>query len=461
MLLLAALLAVGCAPEAPRKRAPNIVLIVVDTLRADRLGAYGSRRPLTPFLDELASRSTVFHRAYAQSSWTVPSVASLLTSRFPSQHRALGWLSPLKIENRTLAEVLHAHGYDTGGWSANTMIEPPRGFARGFDYFKVGQPTTMRGMGDIIFSARAGGLHEDAMYWVARNGKDAPSPDPGFLYFQFMEAHYPYAPPPELLWRLSPGHFINVKKANDISTLMPGGFPLADLENLYDAEVADLDATLKILFRDLTDLHFLEDTIVVVTSDHGEEFEDHAGRGHGETLYDELIRIPLIVHLPGQTERRDVDRVVSLIDVAPTLLDLAGIPPPRTFEGHSFRDAVSRGPWDAITSALARPAPERPAFSELLPKGKNDPLRHDRAIVDGGLKLLVSPAGDTERFDLIADPGEHAPLEGAAHRGELAAILARLTERARGVKLEETDDASEPEIDEKARQRLKALGYAG
>jgi arylsulfatase A-like enzyme len=277
-----------------------------------------------------------------------------------------------------------------------------------------------------------------------------------------MEAHYPYAPPPEILWRLSPGHFINVKKANDISTLMPGGgFPLADLESLYDAEVADLDTTLKVLFRDLTDLHFLEDTIVVVTSDHGEEFEDHAGRGHGETLYEELIRIPLIVHLPGQTKRRDVDRVVSLIDVAPTLLELAGIPPPRTFEGHSFREALPQSPWDAIISALSRPAPERPAFSELLPKGKNDGIHHDRAVVDGGSKLLVSPAGDSERFDLIADPGEHKPLEGSTHRGELAAILARLTARARGVKAEEADDAAEPEIDEKARERLKALGYAG
>src|SRR5262249_6723572 len=177
------LLLMGCAACRSRSTpAPNFILIVVDTLRADRLGSYGSDRALTPFLDELAGRSTVFQRAYAQSSWTVPSVVSLFTSSFPSQHQATTYSSLGPPASTRFAEVLHAHGYGTAAWSANTMIEGQRGFGRGFDHFEVLEPTNLPGFDGIVFSARAERVDEELVKWVAARTKQASAPT--FLYVQ-------------------------------------------------------------------------------------------------------------------------------------------------------------------------------------------------------------------------------------------------------------------------------------
>jgi arylsulfatase A-like enzyme len=243
----------------------------------------------------------------------------------------------------------------------------------------------------------------------------------------------------------------------------PRSVPLRDLEDVYDAEVASLDRELRGLFDALERASFLERAIVVVTADHGEELDDHGGRTHGTTLYEELIRVPLLVHLPGQTSHGEIDEPVSLIDVAPTVLDLVGIPSPRGWEGSSLAEAVvGPGLWGRLVAAVRwdRRTDERPVLSELLPKTKTDRVRHDRAIVRGSEKLLVSPTGAVEMFDLAADPHEKTPLEvGGAPRAALEAPLSALIERIRPATA--PAPAVPDEIDEKTRERLKALGYAG
>jgi arylsulfatase A-like enzyme len=460
--ILTLALAAGCAPPAPPKDAPNLLLIVADTLRADRLGCYGSTRGLTPFLDELATRSTVFHRAYAQSSWTEPSVGSLFTSRFPGQHGATFWHSSLAPGARTLAEVLHAHAYDTGGWSGNSLIAPRGGFARGFDYFHLGEPSTLPDLHNVPLEARADQLVEVALAWLSTRNERYKNFVPAFVYFQFMEPHYPYAPDPDVLKRVSGGRDIDLRFVNANYYYFPRSVRLEDLEDVYDASVAMLDDSLRRLFDGLAERHFLENAVVLVTADHGEEFDDHGGRGHGSTLYDELIRVPLLVHLPGQSTRRDVDDVASLVDVAPTLLELAGIPSPPGFEGRSLTSSLTEPAWwDRLRAAVDRTGrPDRLAFSELWPKTAEDTPRHDRAIVDRGLKLIVSPDGSTEVYDLSRDPGEKAAaVDHAGERKDLEERLDAFTKRVR-VNAPESPPALE-DIDKKTRERLKVLGYAG
>jgi len=423
-------------------------MIVVDTLRADRVSATRGEVPLTPFLDELAARGCVFRRAYAPSSWTAPSVASLFTSRYPSQHGVVGHGFKLPEAESTLAEVLRLHGWATAGFSANVLLHRRLGWGQGFQRWDALFPLPDTGNGDM--PVRAPAINHAALEWLDAR----PAGAPFFLYLQYMEPHAPYDPPDWALARLPApadapplAHVNAFARYGNLALEAVDEAMLAAIQRHYDASVLALDASLRTLFASLDERGLLADTLVVVTADHGEELKEHGLFGHGQTLYETLVRVPLIVVPPhGARACATVDAPVSLLDLAPTILALLDLPPTKAFEGRSLADTVGGGS-DA----------GGPVLSELLrPEGYPRIGRHVHALIDGDRKVIADMDGGEEFYDLGRDPAER---ESAGLPPAARAALQRALETAVG-RLGAADvTPATPELDAQTRRQLEALGY--
>lgn len=445
---------VSCHPAAPR---PNVILVVIDTLRADRLGIYGNDRGLTPFLDGLAERGVVFKNVYAASSWTVPSVASIFTSRFPSQHHVTTFESKLADREVTLAERLEAAGYETGGVQANFHLTEELGYAQGFKSWTVLTGSEAKVRGDRVRAA--------ALHWLQGDGNAATPQSPYFLYLQYMEPHSPYEPLPvyrERFGRLAEG--VDVASAMALMrTINFKAFTPAQvdvLQSLYDGEVASVDAELRTLFAALEERGVLENSVVVITADHGEEFKEHGHMAHGHALFNETIRVPLIVLAPGINSGHVIDQNVSLIDVAPTIMDLVGLPAQASFEGHSLVPKMTGR--SLLHWLLSTNAPSPDVLSELPKTGSPLDIRaHSRALVRGANKLVIGLRGPqknevSELYDLAKDPGEMTPLRPADAMQTLGAALQTRTDALAQRASSVTESGA---VDEATKEKLRALGY--
>ena len=462
-LLLCLCVLASCAPAAR----PNVLLIVVDTLRADRLGWYGPNGNLTPFLDSLAAHGHVAWNAYAAVSWTSPSVASLWTSRYPSQHGITAFGSVLAASELTLAEILGQRGWATGGFTANPLLSTNLGYAQGFERYEAfprdGTPTE----GFWMTKGRAEEIQSAALAWLDGLGHGTHPARPVFLYLQYMETHFPYHPPEDIVpaalgRRGDPalaeqtGRDMFLTDAGKRRWAHPDKDALDFIEDLYDAEVMGLDRELRGFFAALDSRGFLANAIVLVTADHGEEFRDHEGLGHGSTLYNEVLRVPLLLVLPGEARRADLREAVSLVDVTPTLLDLLGVSAPPSVEGRSFAAALRpKSLRERLRDVVARPSP-RAAYAELVTTSDGKPsTRHRHAIVVGSRKLIVNADGAAEGFELGTDPHEKAPR---ALAGDDEAVLRTALEHfARTLQAPSAHDRVD--LDEATRRRLRALGY--
>ncbi len=445
-----ALVPLSCDREPGARRPPNVLVIVVDTLRADRLGAYGNGRGLTPFLDGLAARGTVFAHAYAASSWTCPSVASLLTSRFPSQTHIVSFASRLADDEITFAEKLRPLRYLAGGFSANFRLLGSLGYAQGFDHWQA----EMRKGGDLSGTE----LRAQALGWLDRVWNRS-SPRPALLYLQYMEPHAPYDPPEPFRARYAPGADDEHRgtKLNDELVSLRWYLLTKDdvqlLQSLYDAEVAAVDAQLRQLFAELEWRGFLDDAFVVVTADHGEEFWDHGNLTHGITLYNESVRVPLLVLGPGVAKGRRVEENVSLVDLAPTLIDLLGLPREPRFEGRSLAGLL-RG-----AGAPAAEGTEPEIVLQLEATGYGMDTREQVAgIVRGTTKVLLRSNGLTEAYDLAKDPGEHDSNAGDLPR-QAARLVEDLQRRQAALLQSAGAKAERAPLDDATREKLRALGY--
>ena len=466
-LACALLVSLGCQKSPPSTAPPNVLLIVVDTLRWDRLGCYGNQRGLTPFLDRLSARGFRFHQAYAASSWTRPSVASIFTSRYPSQHGAVTILNKIDDQELTLAKVLKELGYATGAVSGSPIISAASGFAQGFDRFDE-FPWRDK--------VRVDPIKARALAWLDRVWPS--SGKPVFLYLHLMEPHGPYKPPEPYHTRFRRGPRLSdamvnrklmrawgefMKRGNAEGFRQFNATEIAVMASLYDGEVASLDAELEHLFQELDRRRFLDNAVVVITSDHGEEFYEHGGTWHGVTLYNETIQVPLLVVPPGDGGARPVEGNVSLVDVAPTILELLHAPAPPAFEGHSFARRIERRSWLGArwTGFWETAHDDVEALSELELSGGHPKAlpKHTRALVRRSLKVLTQPGGGTESYDLAQDPGEQRPNlpalaeSSAALLDELRRRYAQLAERA-------SPPAESFELDDATKDRLRALGYA-
>ncbi len=463
LALGALLLSVACGgsePERPRRpkgEAQLVVLLIVDTLRQDALGCYGREGADTTHIDALAAEGVRFDQAIATSGWTLPSVASMLTGTWPSMHKALGKVSrltPISTELPVLAEIYRDAGWTTLGFANAAFLSPLLGLDRGFDVFD----------------------HEHAYNWdirradatvdTALSALDERSGEDVFLLLHLFDAHLDYDPPdgylePFVGARRTPEPPVSMKECLELR-LADGEAPpsAADLDyirGVYQGEVAFVDRAVGRLIDGLRDLERWDRTSIVLTSDHGEEFWDHGGFEHGHTLYDELVRVPLIVRTPATVSAavREVDPLVRTIDIAPTLLALSQLESPASFLGQSLVPHLTGGPIGAV----------QPAFSQSTLYGAEKMAwRTDEwcLIID---QAVEGPDG-IELYDMQADPGQRRNLvaERPGVRDQLVRAFQRFTrelqQRAASIATPEVQDMG-PTTIKKYLESLDKLGYTG
>ncbi|HEY3174514.1 MAG TPA: sulfatase [Candidatus Polarisedimenticolia bacterium] len=418
---------------SPDPARPNLLLISLDTLRADHLGAYGYRRPVSPNIDRLAREGTLFERALAQAPWTTPSHMTLFTSLFPSVHAVdaptTNRQRRLADDKRVLAEILHDAGYATAAFTGSGAISALYGFWRGFSvYDETDHDDPARGGEDIS------GVFEGASRWLVDHHDR-----PFFMFFHSYEVHGPY---------------IHQAFAGEATV----GDETQKVTALYDGDILYADGFIGQLISLLDGLGVKQRTIIVLLSDHGEELQArYPGKriGHGHTVYDELLHVPLIFVAPGRVSPgARVRQMVQTIDVMPTLLEMLGLPAPPGIQGVSFA-RVFRG----------EPIVERHAFAEATNNGpERKTLRDGRykyikvfPRTDRTAREIPVPIPEEEFFDLETDPEERRSimeLGGPALdelRRQLSAIVA--------LNMSRRSQAPEQVLDEETIRRLKALGY--
>ncbi|MDH3744068.1 MAG: sulfatase-like hydrolase/transferase [Acidobacteriota bacterium] len=461
--------------QLPRRVAtpdmPNIVLFVIDTLRADHLSSYGYPRKTTPHIDAVAERGVLFENAVSQAPWTAPSIASLFTGLYPSVHgldggirwgpgqRSAGGTLPFAIQKVlsssqvTLAEGLRRHGYQTAGFVSNIYVNSIFGFSQGFELYN----DEHRGYSKEVDRAkrRAEDTNKYVFEWL-----DAEPKEPFFLLVHYNDPHWPYNPPPPFGEEYVAGYQGGLTPERSSAVVETQGKPITNLSDddvayligLYDGETAYVDTELGRVLAKVRSLGLDRPLLTVITSDHGEEFLDHGSASHGYTLYEEMIRVPLIFQYPGRLEPARVPAQVRLIDVLPSIFGLVGVPDgvPPGVQGQSLVPLL-----DGESAAGAQDA-----FSEATYAGDKKSIRTAQ-----GLKLIYSFVADEAMlFDLNADPREQKSLvDGKSSPGEpLKQRLGAWIESnlAAGVALYGEDKPDqEVVLDEETRARLESLGY--
>ncbi len=448
-------LALGSAGGSPVR--PNILLVSIDTLRRDHVHCYGYARETTPAIDALAREGVRFDDAISVSSWTLPAHVSLLTALPPGIHRVYRPGSRIPEAVTTLAEVLHRAGYATAGFVSGPFLRSLYNYGQGFDLYD--DSTSARGLGASHRGITSPRLLSLVTAWldgwrVRRAGR------PFFLFVHMWDPHYDYEPPPPYDRLFDPGYrgTVTGRDFERGKAVHPGMDPrdLAHVIALYDGEIRFTDEHLGRLIAWLRRSRVLDDTIVVVTSDHGEEFFEHGQKGHQKTLYDELIRIPLVMRYPRRIRPGSVfGRQVRLVDVAPTILGLAGVSAPDGFGSGLASPGRERdlSPWLG-GERPARTAPKLVAFSRLGLWSRLESARTPRwKVVLGGRRRRL------EIYDLRRDPDERRDLSARAARSGQAAALAELVRRRRRALAARAYPPEHVALPAEHVDRLRALGY--
>ena len=476
----------GPAPDAaapagaPR---PNVLVYLCDTLRADRLGCYGCPKPTSPEIDAFANDATRFEDCRAVTSWTKPSVASLVTSLYPTMHGCVEQRQVLVPEAETLAEVFRAAGWRTAAFVDNPFVSPEFGFGQGFDVYRYVRPSVSANgtlLGKALFMTRilslvgrpfgvgehvergAAKLHEEFLEETA-----ARSDRPWFAYVHAMEPHLPYEPSPAdaEAMGLPKGAPFRVPPAyNGIlpfeTAPEPDAALLAALNAQYDGEVRGFSRSFGALIESLRARGDLEKTIVVLVADHGEEFHEHGGWTHGHSLHREVTQVPFIVRLPASlgesaaaSRGRRVGGVATLLDVFPTLLDLCSIRHPH---GDRRRAGMTLAPILRSKSGGAAVAART-----LLGEVSVSPVGI-RSIREGRWMLVVAHEPLRESvslYDDVSDP-KHRVDHVDEQSIEAPSLRAHLDE-AFGALARAAYAGADRDLDPETEAQLKKIGYLG
>ena len=460
LLAVASGASVGCGPAAP-DRPPDVLILTLDTLRADALSCYGAPPGSSPAIDAFAARATRFQHAFATAPWTVPSHASLFTGLLPSEHgattreielppgadaRLYDNASALPLEATTLAEVLREQGYATAGIVANAVYLAPRfQLGQGFDQWTVIEPWTF----DAVSPAWGDAVNEHATRWLTEHLAADPE-RPFFLFLNYFDTHRPYDVRPdsalEAFRKLDELHervMVEGLEAGELG---------AEVRGLYARAVKNLDRHVGELFERLRRMERFENALIVLTSDHGEYFGEHGLVEHSKDVYEAAMRIPLIVKSPRQSEGRVEIVAASLADV------------PGLVAAHMPRK---------LARPLAERFPRRPGSHPVVgqnrfsrPKDVFHPVygerfrRERRVIWDLPWKLILSSDGAHELYDLEADPAEQRNLFD--ERADVADRMRERLERAGGSALSGASEAPLPApLTAEEAERMRAAGYAG
>jgi arylsulfatase A-like enzyme len=433
--------------------APNVILIGVDTLRADRLSCYGYAASQTPAIDALASDGVRYAQMTAQASWTKPSFATIFTSLYPSSHTATGKTQRLPEAVITVAEALAANGYYTGGVANNPSLSPAFGFDQGFadymylapDYLFAGndaasETALYQGLRQVWAAVTGNRIYPQRFYQEAsivnRRAEQWLAANKGtrfFLFLHYMDPHDPYFEHP-----YDGVGYARAGSQNPDPSLAP------TFSRLYDGEVHYLDGYLGQLFAWLKAEGLYDDSLIVLTGDHGEEFQEHGGWWHGQTLYQEMLAVPLIVKFPGGDRAGTVvTDLTRSLDIAPTILDVAGVPVPEAMVGRSL--------WSQTEVPTVVYAEEDLEGNVL------------HAVRSTSLKLILANADNPRGlppealFDLVADPGEQEDLS-ASQPGQADALRQSLRQIAIQA-MEQAVGSEAGAMDRSLQQRLHDLGY--
>ena len=431
---LVLLVSAGCREEGPA----NVLLITIDTLRADRLGVYGYDQPISPRIDALATRSIVFEECISPIGTTVPSHASMFTGLYPRAHD-LRWNQEVLSEDlTTLAERLSAEGFETAAFVGLRVLQ--KSVAQGFEINKsAARPHDL-----YPPAAQTNALFRE---WLqTRTGER-----PFFAWVHYFDPHSPYHATPYSKERLAQyeGPF---EDGMDVEAFTKSGWHLdAELRDvvsaLYDASVLDVDSAVGEILDLLAEHDLDRSTTIVLTSDHGQDMGDHGYPGHGPLLYNSVLHVPLMIHTPRRPEPRRISERVSLVDLTPTVLDHLGLEVPQTLQGRSLRPAIE-GDHLAPTAVFAE---------TRLPRSMKRPDTSQPvsvAVFRGRLKLVDRPRG-TALFDLSTDPGEASPLEASPGDHDID----RLIELAADYQSQSPRARSSASLSEEDRELLRSLGY--
>lgn len=431
----------GAPPRVAAGSAPNVLLIIWDTVRAASTSVYGYRRETTPTLERLAADGVVFENAFSTAPWTLPAHASMFTG-LPPLRIAADWNAPLEDGPQTVADLLLGAGYRTGGFVANRFyVSRESGLQRGFlrydvyPVFSTIELLTASTLGRAIFNdpawRRRLGMQQkpgrkygeqvsdEFLAWLDRSGADRPF----FAFLNYFDAHHPYLPPAPfdtLFGPLLPGRDPGMREDHPLSAR-----ELQAEIDAYDGGIAYDDAELARLLSALEARGLLDNTLVIVTSDHGEEFAEHAVFTHGNTLYDASLRVPLVIAGPNVPRGVRVPDWITTLDVAATIAGLTATGERSRLGGTSLARfwAAQRGPGPDTLVASVSYASGHP---ERYPISAGDM----NAVLAPPYKYIRGGDGSEELYDLEADPGERADLHGTP---ALAAVLARLRHYLDGI----------------------------
>ncbi len=431
----------GCAAKKSR---PDIYLIVVDSLRADRLGCYGYSAAETPALDVLSADSLMFRRCFSTAPWTTASMASMLTGQFPS---TLGIRErPVRFDSgyQTLPGVLRDNGYATHGIVSVDMLSSELGFDAGFDTFDDDNYTGREGLTAAGVMRKAGTL------------LSADNSDPMFALLHVFDPHYNYIH--HKGWQPGSDYTGPVRSNHDIVELWGMLDQLDDkdrryLQDCYDSEVAYTDTHVGAFLDELRNAGRYDDALIIVTGDHGEEFFERGWLGHSISVHREQIHVPLLVKMPGNRSQ-DVDTPVSLIDLFPSLLAVAGIEAPAGLEG-TVHD------WNQPDGILARPVFSETFHAQHHRPGGMEPIALISAVLGNNKIIFNGKAGRSAIYDLATDPDERRPRRAGGNRNDqvLEKLLADWWEHVEAKRQgASTQDATQI-LDDAQLKRLKSLGY--
>jgi arylsulfatase A-like enzyme len=439
----------ACGGEAVRGPAPlNLIVILVDTLRADHLGHHGYSQDTSPRLDSLAEDSVVFLRHTGHASRTGPSVATLFTGLHARSHGVVNPLShfdakgTLDADRLTLAEILSEEGYRCAGFAANPNVSARFGFSQGFEFY------------ELLRWENAEVINRAALAWIEKWMAEAEPRQPFCLYLHYIDPHSPYeAPAPFVRKFVSKNYRGRINGAHSqldevvAGRLKPDDADLAQLRALYDAEIRYLDSQIGAFLIELEVKALLDESVIVFVSDHGEELFDHDSVLHGYTLYEEQLRIPLMIRHPEYPARR-VSRLSRQVDVLPTLLELLGFPIPEFVQGESLV-AVMRGERDAGVGGQV------PVFAEASLRAVKTVALDSYSLGDWKLIETRVPEARRQLFNLRDDPQERH--DRFASEPEVAARMSAELDRFRS-DLPVGHSEAVPLSDEEIRE-LQSLGY--
>jgi len=443
----------GCGLEPSR----NIVVITLDTTRADRLGSYGNRDGLTPNADAVAAEANVFEHCVAPMGTTSPSHATLFTGLNPTEHAVRSNRDRLPDSIPTLAAELQKAGYTTGAFvSLRSMIQTA-GLDRGFDHVDRFEPKPggKRGLTSLVREGAA--TLASAQSWfesVKQEGRQ-----PFFAWLHYYEPHSPYVPSPYSREMLKD---YRGKFADGVGVMVFGNGRWMDSEQetralgvLYDGRVQVADQLVGELLEGLRELYLLDDAIVVITADHGQALGDHGLPGHGRGMWQSILEVPCLIWDGRDRRPYRISERVGLIDLTPTLLELAGLPALPNVSGRSLvpalrGDTLSPGRYYASTKVVASNKARAPV--EIDPRKP-----YEIAIYEGDLKLMHGDAG-TALFDLSRDPFEQSPLP-VSTRGNAYERLFALVQDHFGEEGTSADVAPSKDFPEEVLEGLRALGY--